>query len=103
MDLKYVDFPFKVKSSAIKILKSKQGINLKYVFEYLSFLNLKSSDHKRHYISEIEPMCIFIQKSDIQNLIANLFSRIDKKIESELSYHDLLLSQKQYLLNHLFT
>ena len=37
MDLKYVDFPFKVKSSAIKILKSKAGVNLRYVFEYLSY------------------------------------------------------------------
>jgi len=102
MDMKYVDFSFKVKSSAIKILKSKQGINLKYMFEYISFLNLKSSDHKRHYISEIEPMYIPIPRCEYQKFVANLFSTIDKKTETELSYYNLLLSQKQYLLSHLF-
>ena len=102
MDIKYVDFSFKVKSSAIKILKSKQGINLKYMFEYISFLNLKSSDHKRHYISEIGPMYIPIPRREYQNFVANLFFSIDKKAETELSYYNLLLSQKQYLLSHLF-
>jgi type I restriction enzyme S subunit len=102
MDLKYVNFPFKVKSSAIKILRSKQETNLKYMFEYISFLNLKSGDHKRHYISEIEPMNIPIPQCKNQKNIANLLSAIDRKIETELVYQELLLSQKQYLLNHLF-
>ena len=102
MDMKYVDFSFKVKSSAIKILKSKQGINLKYMFEYISFLNLKSSDHKRHYISEIEPMYIPIPRREYQDFVANLFSAIDKKTETEFSYYNLLLSQKQYLLQQMF-
>ena len=35
MDLKFVDFPFKVKSSAIKILTPKLNVNLRFVFEYL--------------------------------------------------------------------
>ena len=102
MDLKYVDFPFKVKSSAIKILKSKYGVNLKYVFEYLSFLNLKSNDHKRHYISEIESIHIPVTKFERQNDIANLFFAMDKKITIESSYKKLFLSQKQYLLSNLF-
>lgn len=53
MDMKYVDFPFKVKSSAIKILTSKPNANLRFMFEYFIFLNLQASGHKRHYISEI--------------------------------------------------
>ncbi|WP_221412070.1 restriction endonuclease subunit S [Empedobacter brevis] len=40
MDIKFVNFPFKVKSSAIKILTAKPNVNLKFIFEYLSFLNL---------------------------------------------------------------
>ena len=48
MDLKYVDFPFKIKSSAIKILTPRSGVNLKYVFEYLSFLNPTSSEQFFH-------------------------------------------------------
>jgi type I restriction enzyme S subunit len=57
MDIKFVDFLFKVKSSAIKILTTKTDVNLKFMFEYLSFLFI-SNDHKRHYISEIERMKI---------------------------------------------
>lgn len=102
MDMKYVDFPFKVKSSAIKILTPKPDMNLKYVFEYLSFLNLTSSNHKRHYISEVESMPIYISEVYIQNTFSNLFSALDKKIEFEFHYYDLLLSQKQYLLRQLF-
>ena len=102
MDLKYVDFPFKVKSSAIKILTPKSGMNLKYIYEYLSFLNLASSDHKRHYISEVESMSVYIPELDTQNMFSDLFSALDKKIAGESHYQDLLLSQKQYLLCQLF-
>ena len=58
MDAKYVSFPFKVKSSAIKILTAKPCVNLRFMFEYLSFLGLKSEEHKRHYISEIASLVI---------------------------------------------
>ncbi|WP_291885709.1 hypothetical protein [Chryseobacterium sp.] len=46
MDTKFVDFPFKVKSSAIKILTAKSNVNLKFMFEYLSFLGLSVESFK---------------------------------------------------------
>lgn len=63
MDAKYVSFPFKVKSSAIKILTAKPCVNLRFMFEYLSYLELKSEEHKRHYISEIASLVIEIPSS----------------------------------------
>ena len=102
MDLKYVDFPFKVKSSAIKILTAKQGVNLRFIFEYLSFLKLTSTDHKRHYISEIEPMYISVSEIDIQNNIANILSTLDKKISLEIKLYDFFVKQKKYLLQQMF-
>lgn len=102
MDLKYVDFSFKVKSSAIKILTAKEGFNLKYVFEYFSFLNFSSNEHKRHYISEIEPMSMVLPPLEIQNKIANYLSKIDKKLKTESQIYDLLIQQKKYLLANLF-
>ena len=102
MDLKYVDFPFKVKSSAIKILTAKLGVNLRFIYEYLSFLKLTSTDHKRHYISEIEPMCISLPKIEIQNNTANILSLLDKKIDLEIKQYDLLVNQKKYLLSQMF-
>lgn len=102
MDVKFVDFPFKVKSSAIKILTAKPNINLRFIFEYLSFLNLSSNEHKRHYISEIESMKIFLPDSHYQNKIANTLSIILEKIKMESEIQKLLIKQKQYLLANLF-
>ncbi|AIL45391.1 restriction endonuclease subunit S [Elizabethkingia anophelis] len=102
MDIKFVDFLFKVKSSAIKILTAKPNVNLKFVFEYLSFLNLSSNEHKRHYISEIEPMEIQLPNYIQQTYVADFLSSIDDKIKTEFEFHMLLIKQKQYLLANLF-
>ncbi len=102
MDVKFVDFLFKVKSSAIKILTAKPNVNLKFIFEYLLFLNLSSNDHKRHYISEIEPMEIQLPNYIQQTYVADFLSSIDDKVKTEFEIHMLLIKQKQYLLANLF-
>ncbi|WP_270419932.1 restriction endonuclease subunit S [Chryseobacterium indologenes] len=102
MDIKFVNFPFKVKSSAIKILTAKPNVNLKFVFEYLLFLNLSSNEHKRHYISEIEPMEMQLTNYVQQTYVADFLSSIDDKIKTEFEIHTLLIKQKQYLLANLF-
>ncbi|MBA4854131.1 restriction endonuclease subunit S, partial [Emticicia sp. BO119] len=102
MDMKYVHFPFKLKSSAIKILKSKHGSNLKFIFEYLLFLDLISNEHKRHYISEIESMKIPLINIEIQDRISRLLSTIDEKIRTDVEANRLLIQQKQYLLGNSF-
>ncbi|MFY7730999.1 MAG: restriction endonuclease subunit S, partial [Flavobacterium sp.] len=51
---KWVDFPFKVKSSAMKILSSaNKDVNIKYVFEAMQLIKVSEGDeHKRYWISE---------------------------------------------------
>ncbi|QJU61046.1 restriction endonuclease subunit S [Spiroplasma citri] len=80
MDMKYVNFKFMVKSSAIKILKSKNNnINLFYVFNLLKNLKLFSSDHKRYYISYVSEINVLIPNINEQTRIANfLVSLIEK-------------------------
>lgn len=102
MDMKLVNFQFKVKSSAIKILTAKLNVNLKFIFEYLSFLNLSSNEHKRHYISEIEQMEIAFPDHIRQKQIAIVLSSIDGKIKTESETYILLIKQKKYLLANLF-
>ncbi|MFT3748580.1 MAG: restriction endonuclease subunit S [Agriterribacter sp.] len=102
MDMKYVDFPFKVKSSAIKILTPKPNVNLKFIFEYLTFLDLRAGGHKRHYISEIEPKIIALPDINKQNNTAKILSIIDQKIEIETTILNLFTKQKQYLLQQMF-
>ena len=103
LDCKYVDFPFKVKSSAIKILTVKNGCSLRYVYEYLNYMNLETTEHKRHYISEIEPMIIAYStdKKGIDDF-NNIMSSFESKIEIENKYLQSLLTQKVYLLSNMF-
>ena len=103
LDCKLVDFAFKVKSSAIKILTSKNGISLRYIYEYINYIGLETAEHKRHYISEIEPMLIaYPGDNNIVNSFCDLMEIYDKKIEIENKYLQSLLSQKAYLLSNMF-
>ena len=47
----YVDFPFKVKSSAMKILTTKSNADLKYCYYLLLSLSKMPPNHKRQWIS----------------------------------------------------
>ena len=102
LDSKIVEFPFKVKSSAIKILSAKTTVSLRYIFEYLKFLDLNTEEHKRHYIAEIEPMSIELPEEDTIKSIAFLFDLMDKRRKGLERGQQLLKSQKDYLLREIF-
>ena len=102
LDTKIVDFPFKVKSSAIKILSAKNLVRLRYIYEYLKFLDLNTEEHKRHYIAEIEPMTIELPEEGTIQSIAYLFDRMDQRRKGLEKHLQLLKSQKDYLLRALF-
>ncbi len=102
LDCKLVDFSFKVKSSAIKILTAKKGVNIRYIYEYLKFLEFDTSEHKRHYIAEIEPIEIVMPNNVITNNIANTLELIDKRIDIAENMLFQYRQQKQYLLQQMF-
>ena len=102
MDVKFVNFPFKVKSSAIKILTANSGYDLYFVYEYLQNLGLVSEEHKRHYISEIEPMIVACPTFEEQQNISKLLRSFDNKIECANRELTLYNKQKQYLLSQMF-
>ena len=102
LDFKYVDFPFKVKSSAIKILTAKKSIELRYFYEYLLFLNLNTNEHKRHYISEIATLPLYLPSIDEQRRVLNVLNAISSKITVEEKYKTTLQTQKKHLLNAMF-
>ena len=56
-DSKLVDFPFKVKSSAMKILKVTDDIEIEYVAMFMSIKRLIGDTHKRYWISEYSKLC----------------------------------------------
>ena len=102
MDMKYTSFPYKIKSSAIKILTPKNNNNLKFLYESLISLNLSSKEHKRHYISVVQNMVIQVPNIDVQNKIAKILSTYDKKIEIEKIKFEKLILLKKGLMQNMF-
>ena len=81
-DSKYVDFPFKVKSSAMKILHAKGNVNPKYVAYLMYVTRLVGDTHKRYWISEYSKIPIMLppvnEQERIVSLIEKIYDRLDK-------------------------
>ncbi len=83
-DSKYVNFPFKVKSSAMKILHPREGINLKYVTYFMSVTQLAGKTHKRYWISEYSKIMIPIPPKDEQDRIVSIVEQYYSLIDNIL-------------------
>jgi len=100
---KFVDFPFKAKSSAMKMLKPRnKDINLRFVFEKMQMIDFKLGDHKRYWISEYQNVEIDTPKPDEQKAISTVLSDMDteiEKLESQLTkYQNIKQGMMQTLL-----
>ncbi|MEY3500563.1 MAG: hypothetical protein RL308_2232 [Bacteroidota bacterium] len=79
---KFVDFPFKVKSSAMKILRVNEKIaNIKYVYFVMQKIGFKPTEHKRYWISQYSQLEIPLPTLEEQNQILNEISVLESKIE----------------------
>jgi type I restriction enzyme S subunit len=103
-DSKYVDFPFKVKSSAIKILKAKTGeVNLKFVSERMRLLTFPLGEHKRYYISEYQHIGLPTPRTDEQDAIAAVLSDMDAELAALEARRDKTRALKQGMMQELLT
>ena len=93
---------FKVKSSAIKILSAKDKELLRYVFEFLKYLDLSTDEHKRHYITETQNQSLILPSNHKIGLIAHTFSALSLQMEYAVSERIKMEEQKQYLLRKMF-
>jgi len=100
-DKKYVDFPFKVKSSAIKILKTKKD-SLKFIYEAMSLIEFEATEHKRYYISAYQKIPLCIPSIEEQQKIADCLSSLDELIEARREKIASLKAYKKGLLQQLF-
>jgi type I restriction enzyme S subunit len=102
--IKYVDFPFKAKSSAMKMLIPKNDkVNLRFVFEIMLQIKYQVADHKRHWIGEFSKLEITVPPTpEEQNKIATILSDMDAEItalQTKLEkYKKLKLGMMQNLL-----
>ena len=102
-DSKYVDFHFKVKSSAIKILRAKAGFDLKYIFEAMRLINFAVGDHKRYYISEYQKIVLPVPPLAEQRKIAEVLSAMDDEINKTSILINGMRSVKNGLMRALLT
>jgi len=83
--IQFVDFPFKVKSSAMKILHVKKDIaNIRYLFHLMQTIKINHATHKRYWISEYSKIQIPLPPlSEQKKIVAKLESVLAKISEAK--------------------
>lgn len=83
-DSKFVDFPFKAKSSAMKMLKPiNKNTPLSLIYNLLNSVDYLVGDHKRHWIGEFQFLNVAIpSKENEQTAIATILSDMDAEIQA---------------------
>ena len=70
---KWVDFPFKVKSSAIKIITAKNNkTTIRYLYHMMGFLKFCSNEHKRLWISAYSQFKVAVPPLEVQCEIVHI-------------------------------
>lgn len=75
----WVNFDFKVKSSAMKMLQARDGRadTLRYAYHYMRTISYSPTTHARQWISEYSKFRIPCPPLPIQHLIVNTLDRLD--------------------------
>ena len=98
-----VDFDFKVKSSAMKILELKNDEdNIHLVYNILKNINYTPQGHERHWISKFSDINILIPNITEQQVIGSFFQYLDKAIAKQEEKVNQLKESKQTLLRKMF-
>lgn len=86
----YVDFPFKVKSSAMKILTTKSNANIKYCYYLLLSLSKMPPNHKRQWISTTSEKSYVLPSMDKQISIVTQLDLISDTIANYTNQNENL-------------
>ena len=99
---KWVDFPFKVKSSACKILVSKGKANVKYAYYGMQWLSFDATQHKRYWISQYSLLTLPDYPETKKSEIVSNLDRINSEIDSKKKLLSELDSLVKSLFNEMF-
>lgn len=105
--IKFVNFPFKVKSSAMKILvPTSDLVNIRYVYYFMETLRITADTHKRYWISvgakQNIPLPPLAEQHRIVAKIEEIFSELDKGIEALKTAQQQLKIYRQSVLKYAF-
>jgi len=99
----YVDFSFKVKSSAMKILTSKYDYPLRFVFESMQRLDFSVGGHQRHWISIFSRLVISVPDKTEAQQISTVLKTVNIEISNLRKKLDALKLEKKALMQQLLT
>jgi len=93
----FVNFKFKVKSSAMKILlPTSELVNMKFTYYYMLVNKIRSDTHKRYWISIYAKKQIYIpsliEQGAIVSKVDELFSKLDNVEKSLIQLQGILKS-----------
>ena len=99
----YVDFPFKIKSSAMKLLSlNDNSDNFYFMFNTLKNIKYVPQSHERHWISKFSSFEIYKPSQEEQQKIGSFFKHLDDTIALHQRKLDLLKEQKKGYLQKMF-
>ena len=99
----YVDFPFKVKSSAMKLLSLKSDDeDFYFVYNILKNINYVPQSHERHWISKFSEFRVWVPSAVEQKAIGDFLTNIDHLITLHQRELDSLKDMKKSLLQQMF-
>lgn len=104
-DFKWVDFPFKAKSSAMKMLtaKNEKIVDTRYIYFAMSGIKYKPQDHARQWISKYATFRIPVPPLEVQReivAILDTFTQLDAALKAEL---DIRIKQRDYYRDKLLS
>ena len=103
----YVNFPFKVKSSAMKILSPNTELVLpKFIYYRMQIIQFDHSTHKRYWIQQYSKIKVKIppipEQERIVSKIEELFSRLDASVAELQTAKEKLKVYRQAVLKEAF-
>lgn len=104
----FVNFRFKVKSSAMKILHINTDLVIpKYIFYRLQIIQFDHSTHRRYWIQSYSKIKVSIPSLDEQSRIVSrideLFSELDKAVDTLNTTKEQLAVYRQAVLKDAFS
>jgi len=78
----WIDFDFKVKSSAMKMLRPKDNVNFRYVYYAMLGINFIPSGHQRHWIAKFSQLEIPVPSLSEQIRIVNILDTFTSSIDN---------------------
>lgn len=99
----YVDFPFKVKSSAMKILSLKdESEDFYFMYNLLKSIKYVPQSHERHWISKFSEFTVSVPAFDEQKKIGCYFKNLDNLINIHRLKLEKLKSVKKAMFEKMF-